>query len=137
MESSVEKLLESVGLSGTNVIVIRVPKAGDLMTMNQRKHWTWVSKNKRAWRDAVCKEAVARPELAFPNCGIRSVVRCVFPVKQIRRRDPHNYYPTVKPIVDGLVDAGLWPDDTPDFVETREPMFAVCQDMYVIIERKS
>jgi len=107
------------------------------MTMNQRKHWTWVSKNKRAWRDATCTVAVARPELLFPGVGVSSIVRCVFPVKQLRRRDPHNYYPTVKPIVDGLVDAGLWPDDTPDFVETREPMFAVCQDMYVIIERKS
>lgn len=39
----------------------------------------------------------------------------------VRRRDPHNYFPTVKPVVDGLIDAGLWPDDTPEWVTTTEP----------------
>lgn len=27
------------------------------------------------------------------------------------RVDPPNFYPTVKPLVDGLTDAGWWPDD--------------------------
>ena len=136
MESSVEKLLESEGLLGNSAFVIRVPKAGELMTMNQRKHWSWVSKQKRAWRDATCTVAMGTPGLVFPNAGFRSIVRCVLPVTQLRRRDPHNYYPTVKPIVDGLVDAGVWPDDTPDFVETREPMFAICDSAYIVIHKK-
>lgn len=49
------------------------------------------------------------------------VVSVALPVKDKRRRDPHNYFATVKPIVDGLVDAGLWPDDTPEWVTTVEP----------------
>lgn len=28
-----------------------------------------------------------------------------------RSFDPPNYYPTVKPLVDGMTDAGLWEDD--------------------------
>ena len=28
-----------------------------------------------------------------------------------RRRDVHNYMPTVKAIIDGCTDAGLWADD--------------------------
>jgi len=28
-----------------------------------------------------------------------------------RKLDPPNYYPTVKPIIDGLTDAGWWQDD--------------------------
>lgn len=112
-----------------------MPKVADLLTMNQRKHWTWVSKNKRAWRTAAADAAFAAG-VVFPQAGACSFVRCVFPVKQMRRRDPHNYFPTVKPLVDGLVDAGVWPDDTPEFVETREPLFAVCEDVYILLWSK-
>jgi crossover junction endodeoxyribonuclease RusA len=33
-----------------------------------------------------------------------------------RRRDPANFYPTVKAAVDGLVDAGVLVDDSPDYL---------------------
>lgn len=39
-----------------------------------------------------------------------------------------HYFATVKPIVDGLVDAGLWPDDTPEWVTTTEPRLVVRRD---------
>jgi hypothetical protein len=48
----------------------------------------------------------------------------VFPDK--RRRDPHNYCSTVlKAVIDGLVVAGAWKDDTPDYVGHREPILVV------------
>jgi Holliday junction resolvase RusA-like endonuclease len=50
-------------------------------------------------------------------------VRVSFPVTQNRRRDADNPAPTVKAIVDGLVDAGMWPDDTPEWVETLGSRF--------------
>lgn len=37
-------------------------------------------------------------------------------------RDPSNYLPAVKAAVNGLVDAGLWPDDTAEFVSIAEPV---------------
>lgn len=43
-----------------------------------------------------------------------------------RRRDPHNYVGTVvKSMIDGLVSAGLWPDDNPEWVSVGEPVLTV------------
>lgn len=39
-----------------------------------------------------------------------------------RRRDPENLIATLKPLVDGLVDAGVAPDDTPDYYTTTVPV---------------
>jgi len=44
-----------------------------------------------------------------------------------------NYLPVVKAIVDGLVDAGCWPDDTAEFVEIRQPVLVVGGDGLVRI----
>lgn len=52
-----------------------------------------------------------------------SIVQIHIPFSQERRRDPHNYCGTVlKAVIDGLVLAGLWPDDTPEWVGHREPV---------------
>lgn len=52
-----------------------------------------------------------------------ALVRVHIPFKTDRRRDPHNYCGTVvKAIIDGLVLAGAWPDDTPEYVGHREPL---------------
>lgn len=51
------------------------------------------------------------------------IVQIWIPFKDKRRRDPHNYCGTVlKAVIDGLVMAGLWPDDTPEYVGHREPI---------------
>ena len=43
-----------------------------------------------------------------------------------RRRDPHNYVGTnVKALVDGLVRAGLIPDDNPEWATILEPHLVV------------
>lgn len=43
----------------------------------------------------------------FKKCDIKIVV---FP-PSARRIDPPNFYPTVKPLIDGLTDANAWDDD--------------------------
>lgn len=46
--------------------------------------------------------------------------------RQNRRRDPHNYVGTVtKWVIDGLVRAGLWPDDNPEWVTVHQPVLTV------------
>lgn len=35
-----------------------------------------------------------------------------------RRMDPPNWYPTVKALIDGLTDAGLWTDDNRSVIES-------------------
>lgn len=106
------------------------------LTMNQRKHWRWVAKQKKAWREITAILARLQHEhwdTTKKDC--KSTVEFVFPVTQNRRRDPHNYYPTVKPIVDGLTDAGFWLDDTPEYVETREPIFYKGETVHVLIHQ--
>lgn len=86
--------------------VIRLA-ASDVLNLNDREHWRLkANKSKhirqlakqiaRASRAPHLKRALLTVEIAFPDR---------------KRRDPHNWMATVKPIVDGLVDAGVLPDD--------------------------
>lgn len=96
-----------------------------LMSMNDRDHWRAKAKMTKLWRAAAHNALRQSPEVQAKAYSrptrSPSIVHIVFPVRDRRRRDPHNYYPTVKAIVDGLVDAGVWPDDTPEWVTTTEP----------------
>ncbi len=88
------------------------------MSMNDRDHWRAKACRVKAWRHAAYAHATnARFHVLVP-----CTVQLTLDVPDSRRRDPHNYYPTVKAVVDGLVDAGCWPDDTPEYVTTLEPI---------------
>ena len=114
---------------------IEFPPPAKCLTMNQRLHWAAKAKLSRAWRDAARHAAFDRPELEaeFDDGHLPpSIVTVHLPVKGNRRRDPHNWFPTIKPIVDGLVDAGLWPDDTPEWVRCMEPVLVVNGDTVTV-----
>lgn len=50
-------------------------------------------------------------------------VQVTIPFNRKPTGDPHNYCGTVmKAIIDGLVHAGAWPDDTPEYVGHTEPI---------------
>ena len=51
----------------------------------------------------------------------RVTVELTYFVRDRRRRDVDNLVPLLKPIKDGLVDAGLVRDDTPDIMATPMP----------------
>lgn len=51
-------------------------------------------------------------------------VRIVYEPALTRRRDTDNLWATGKPAIDGLVDAGVVPDDTPQYVTRHEPRIA-------------
>lgn len=96
-----------------------------LLNMNQRLHWTAQRRIAREWRAAAqyaARNTVASASRQHPPC----TVAVMLPVPDRRQRDPHNYFPTVKHIIDGLVDAGIWPNDTPTWVTTIEPAL-VCR----------
>lgn len=100
-----------------------------LMSMNDRAHWSVRAREARQWRNAThiaARHAINTSAPGFNPIPLPpSIVTVVLPVPDRRRRDPHNYFATVKPIIDGLVDAGLWPDDTPEWVTTAEPTLQV------------
>lgn len=82
----------------------------------------WQTAVRQAWRAYVpveVRQQLIGPELYAPP----AVIQIEIPFNQKRRRDPHNYCGTVlKAVIDGLVNEGLWPDDTPEWVGHREPL---------------
>jgi hypothetical protein len=79
------------------------------MNANQRPHWTRRHAMTAAWREAGAWHAKAARLPMLARAHIRADVR----FHDARRRDPGNYHPTLKAIVDGIVTTArmLLPDD--------------------------
>jgi len=94
----------------------------DVWSINAERsmHWAKRSRLVKAWRECSHVECVAAKLGPQPP----SVVTVTLPFARNARRDPMNYFTVVKAIVDGLVDAGLWPDDTNDYVTVTQPILS-------------
>jgi crossover junction endodeoxyribonuclease RusA len=100
---------------------LKFPAPDKMLNMNSQLHRYTRASRVKQWRTAAfyrAKEAGLRPQGP-------SIIRWTITFPTMRRRDPHNFFPTLKPIIDGLVDAGVWPDDTPEWVTTTEPTIEV------------
>lgn len=87
------------------------------LNANQRLHWAAKATKTREIRSAAMWAAHAiRPR---PS---RVTVQLVWVVTDRRRRDSDNIYPTFKAMCDGLVDAGIVPDDTPEYMNKLGPI---------------
>lgn len=86
---------------------IAAPFRDTLLNANQRRHWRHRQRVTKDWRDAAgwLAKAAGVPRLQ------RAHIVVEFSFGDQRRRDVANYQPTVKAIVDGLIDVGLLPDD--------------------------
>lgn len=92
---------------------IRIPIRGE---------W-WMSSNQRLfWRDRAARTAHIRAaaKLHAISSGIGAKMRVHIEARvcypTARKADPANAYPTIKACVDGLVDAGVIPDDDAEHV---------------------
>jgi hypothetical protein len=84
---------------------------------NKTLHWAKRAILKKDWRGTTC--IMARSLRNLPPCNVQVEI----PFTTNARRDPHNYTGTVvKSIIDGLVDAGVWPDDTVGYVTVMDPI---------------
>jgi len=100
-------------------ITFAFPPPEKLLSLNDRLHWAVQARIAKAWRTGTHWAARAH----MRGHGLSPcTITITLPVNGNRRRDPANYNATAKHIVDGLVDAGLWPDDTPAWVTTTEPL---------------
>jgi crossover junction endodeoxyribonuclease RusA len=88
------------------------------MTLNQRMNWAVAAKTKKPYREAT--SVLARASKIPPCQRVR--VTLIYTPKDKRRRDPLNLVATLKLVEDGLVDAGVIPDDTPDYLESQMPL---------------
>lgn len=79
------------------------------LSLNDRRHWADEMKRTKSLRGMGWAEGVALG-LRRANLGTTHVAAFVgYP--RAGRADPANSAPTVKALIDGLVDAGVWPDD--------------------------
>lgn len=123
----------------TAPVILQFPLPATPLSMNDGD--TWATRLRAsAWRDRSYWAWIEH----HPGQGPRhrtapnpATVSTVIPFTNRRRRDPINFARTVKHIVDGLVLAGAWPDDTPDHVEQRIPVLTITPNnptVTVIIE---
>ncbi len=77
------------------------------LSANQRKHWAPKAMATRALRDEGRRVARAEKLQDLGPCHVAAFIG--YP--RGGRVDPSNAAPTVKALIDGMTDAGVWPDD--------------------------
>lgn len=102
--------------------VLPLPRS-KLLSANDKMHWAArakLTKQLRQWGYLLGREGqgVARLHLT------RARVEFEFAYPDRRRRDRHNLAPTVKALMDGLIDAGLLPDDADRFLDGPHTVIA-------------
>ena len=99
----------------TNRWEITLPWAKPPLSLNDRMDW----RTKHRWTKTLRQAAWALAKQAqIPALGSCSVELLYVP-RDRRRRDEDNLFATLKPLADGLVDAGVVVDDTPDLMGKR------------------
>ncbi|GLZ34867.1 hypothetical protein Lesp02_70540 [Lentzea sp. NBRC 105346] len=94
------------------------------LSANDRFHWRKEAQLKRLVRH---KAKTAAEHLGA--CGHLRVQLHYATGDNRGRRDPANLCATSKPAIDGLVDAGLVPDDNPEFVTELMPVIHLGADL--------
>ncbi len=97
----------------TGPIRLTVASAGlPWINANNRLHFMARSALTRNWRVKAAVEAI--------NAGVprleKARIECELLFSDSRRRDPGNWAPTAKAAIDGLVDAGVFVDDSYEYV---------------------
>ena len=108
-------------------ILLEFPPPAEPLSMND-KDGRETGRAKQAWRDRAYFGWIAAHPGQGPSGRAAPCPGEVFvtlPFAMNRRRDPINFARTVKAIVDGMVMAGAWPDDTPEFVTQNIPTLVV------------
>lgn len=88
------------------------------LSLNARMHHMVKAKKTREVRDLA---ALVARSAKVPACT-KIRVTLIYTPKDRRRRDPLNLVATLKACEDGLVDAGVVPDDTPVYLESQMPL---------------
>ena len=95
----------------------------NLLTANDKHHWARkaaLTKQLRLWGYLLAREGQGDARLHLT----RARVEFEFAYPDRRRRDRHNLAPTVKALMDGLIDAGLLPDDADRFLDGPHTIIA-------------
>ncbi|MGQ7329569.1 hypothetical protein ACTGUS_11095 [Streptococcus suis] len=88
----------------------------EMLNANDRPHWTQKAKITAYLRRIAFLKLSEGKYTTYTKkrpCGL--VVTIYAPTE--RRMDPPNFYPTVKALVDGMTDAGIWTDDNHEVIK--------------------
>jgi Holliday junction resolvase RusA-like endonuclease len=86
------------------------------ITANQRLHWRMKALLTKDVRALTAQKAAHIPPMKACAVSLNWIVN------DKRRRDADNIVPTLKAMCDGLVDAGIVPDDTPELMRKSMPV---------------
>lgn len=82
------------------------------LSLNDRRHWAPSARATAALR-ILGRAVAAREHVGTPGpCHVAAFIG--YPT--VGRADPSNAAPTVKALIDGITDAGVWPDDDHTYV---------------------
>lgn len=122
-----------------HVLTIRAPRASmpRPWSINESHLHRTQARLRKEWRDQgywLACEQIGRTRAARALPPTEVLVSIPFATH--RRRDPHNYTGTVvKALIDGLRDAGCWPDDTAEYVRVADPILTVGGSLVIRLDR--
>lgn len=97
----------------SDTITLTIPAPAKWLNSNDRLHWAPKAKLTKSWRQAA--HVYAR-QAKLPKGLTRVRIEALTHKTTANRYDAMNLYPTLKAVVDGLVDYGLVSDDNNDQV---------------------
>lgn len=118
------------GAASPRVFVVLLPVL-DLLNANKVLHYRVKAKRVKAIRQAA---AEAAREVGVPALERAHIIAQYLPADR-RRRDPANWAPSAKAAVDGLVDAGVLPDD--DHLHLTGPDMRLGELVYVVTGQRT
>ena len=98
-----------------NTVKTSLKQGNQMINANDRMHYRvkqGISAYLRGLGEQLCPDISAPYDKENP-CHVTVYVHA----PSARKQDPANWNPTLKPILDGFTDAGLWVDDNSDIVK--------------------
>ncbi|AJT42397.1 hypothetical protein [Psychromicrobium lacuslunae] len=89
------------------LVTLTIPKADEWLNSNDRRHHMARWRIGRTWREAAKVYAI---KAKLPHLQKARITATIHRARS-NRSDALNFAPTIKPIIDGLIDYGLLPDD--------------------------
>ena len=103
------------------------------LSLNGREHWR---KKAHATKEVRASARVLAKHVGIPPLP-RVSIELHYAPRDKRRRDAINLAATIKPLEDGIVDAGVVPDDTAEYVQPThgviDPPTGTVGRLYVIV----
>ena len=110
-------------------ITLRLPWFPRELSPNSRAHWAAKAKAAKAYREQ-CGWAVMQARNSFKSPVLATTT---FHVDTKRRYDLDNLMASLKPLWDGLVDAGILQDDSTEHLRHAESKLVVGSNRYISV----